>query len=82
MNRELARLTVLLTLLAVPFVACADDDKSPIDPASWAPIDCLFYFGITDIDEAWQGFEKTASYRMFNDPAMKDVRFGVWRETA
>lgn len=73
MNRELARLTVLLTLLAVPFVACADDDKSPIDPASWAPMDCLFYFGITDIDEAWQGFEKTASYRMFNDPAMKDV---------
>lgn len=62
--------TVLLAplLALLPLVAPAARADFPNDPAAWAPSDALVFVGVTDVDQLWTSFKKTAAYRMLEDP--------------
>ncbi|QOJ14240.1 MAG: hypothetical protein HRU75_06150 [Planctomycetia bacterium] len=62
---------VLVALLALPAVAQSKD------PAVHAPADALFFLGITDFEEMWKAYEKTAGYQMLQDPIAKDAMQGA-----
>lgn len=63
-------LALLLYLAAATPLARAADD----DPAKLAPMDAMAFLGINDVDAAWADLQKTAGYRMMNDPAGKSMK--------
>ncbi len=60
-------LSTLLVLLLVPNGFAAGG------PSEWAPKDALIYCGIVNCDETWSSLQNTMSYKLFKDPAVKDI---------
>lgn len=63
---------VLLAVALAPLAAAQTKD-----PAALAPADAIVFVGVGSFEEMWAAYEKTASYRMLQDPAAKDIMKGA-----
>jgi hypothetical protein len=68
MLRNALRVLVLLALVPAA-VAQTSEEPQSVDPASWVPADALVYVGVTDVGRTWEDFQKTATYKMFQETA-------------
>ena len=77
MKRTAALLAVLLSLIGGQVLLAQSPEKPETDPAVWVPDDALFYVGVTDVTKTWEDFQKTADYKMMNDPAAAEAVPGL-----
>jgi hypothetical protein len=50
-----------------------------IDPATWAPKDALVFVGIPDVTQLVENYKKTSGYKIFEDPALRDLNeMEIW----
>ncbi|MFQ5806925.1 MAG: hypothetical protein ACE5I3_10790 [Phycisphaerae bacterium] len=68
--RHLIALT--LTLAAALSAAGQTERKVTVDPASWVPSDALAYVGVADIEKLSHEFQRTAFYKLMQDPNAKE----------
>lgn len=61
----------ICAVLAAAAAASAQSEKKT-DLGVLAPPNAIALFGVTDLDEAIDGFKKSSGYRLFSDPAFKN----------
>ncbi|HMQ14633.1 MAG TPA: hypothetical protein PKC49_01550 [Phycisphaerae bacterium] len=71
MSASTARVSVLWAMLAASGAVVAAAQRA--DPAEWAPADALFFVGLDDVRDLQARFEKTSTYALLSNPAMKDL---------
>lgn len=64
-------LMAVVLIASTAAAARAQSGLNQPDPAGWVPADALLYVGVTDLEALLTSFQKTAFYRVFEDPASK-----------
>ena len=73
MTKLIRNLLVAALAIGASVAALAQSDKpAAVDPAEWAPAEAFVYFGVSDVDQVWSGWQKTNAYAMLQDPRFKD----------